>query len=414
MNTSNSRSAPLKRFHAVLFGAFLGYSFLIGFQPHPASAQINAGRGPLAVGSAWNLQPGYLTASLHNRFYGKVVRFASTPSGANAVAYWDVQGGLSLNYGLGAHFDLALLAIGYQDHNQGGKGYNFLDDLFLTLKIGSMGRKGRAWRYGVNLGMRFPTAGLHNVIFEPYSAGKVSFGATGLCSYAHNPLYPEDGFSLHFNLGYWYHNDAGEKLTPLDATIDKIRVLSTTQEFTYGVGLIRPTEKFDFRWEVYGRGFIQAPPVTAYSRESVFYVCPGVSYRPNRWIRLDFSLDLRASRNVDATQYANNLRPGAIQIPGTPNYPTWRATLGMKMALLPASLRTFTERDIFVKNAESRREIYERILKEQRETEDAERELQNIREQRQKTENEIERLRRILNGEEEPGQEGKKENDKGE
>jgi hypothetical protein len=367
----------------------------LGLQPQLAVSQIGASRGPLNVRSAWTLQPGYLTLYSHTRFFGKVATKQGS-AGTNAVTIWDVQGGLSLNYGISKHFEASVAPILYQDTNSGGKGYNLIDDLFLFLKIGSFGNKGSALSYGVHLGTRFPTAKEANVIFEPYSADKTSFGVTALCSYARDPLYPEDGFSMHFNLGYWNHNDVGAKLSTKDDVVDTVRVLSMTQELTYGAAAIIPFEKFDFRFELYGRTFLQKPPVTAYSRESVAYISPGVSYKPYRWMTLDLNADMRVTNASDETDYS---RPGVRQISGLPNYADWRITLGAKLAVLPTSLYAISERDILMKKAESRRELFEQIIKEQRETESAEDELERIKEERRKAERELERLRRILEGE---------------
>ncbi len=381
------------------FGRILTFALLLGLcgQTSPAWSQINAGRGPLNVRSAWTLEPGYLTLSTYTRFYGKVATFnqAEQP-GTNAITLWNVQGGLSLNYGISKHFEASFLPIIYQDTNRGGKGYNFLDDMFLLLKIGSFGSKGSSLSYGFDLGVRFPTAKDHNVIFEPYAANKTSFGAKALLSYARDPLYPEDAFSMHFNLGYWNHNDVGAKLTPADFPKDTVRVLNMTQELSYGAALLFPFEKFDFRLEVHGWTFLQAPPVTAYSRESVTYISPGVSYKPYRWMTMQLNADIRVTNAADKTDYT---RPGVKRVSDLPNYSDWRITLGTKITLLPTSLYAISERDILMKKAESRRELFEQIIKEQRETESAEEELERIKEERRKAERELERLRRILEGE---------------
>lgn len=382
-----------------IFGRILTFALFLGLcgQTTQAWSQINAGRGPLNVRSAWTLEPGYLTLSTYTRFFGKVTKFDQRGQpGTNAVTVWDVQGGLSLNYGISKHFEASLLPIVYQDTNRGGKGYNFLDDMFLFLKIGSFGSKGNSLSYGVNLGVRFPTAKEHNVIFEPYAADKTGFGANALVSYARDPLYPEDAFSMHFNLGYWNHNDVGAKLTPSSVPNDKdtVRVLNMTQELSYGAALLFPFEKFDFRFEVHGWTFLQAPPVTAYSRESIAYISPGVSYKPYRWMTMQLNADFRVTNAADKTNYL-----GASRFASLPNYANWRITLGTKITILPTSLYAISERDILMKKAESRRELFEQIIKEQRETESAEEELERIKDERRKAEKELERLRRILEGE---------------
>jgi hypothetical protein len=383
-----------------IFGQILAFALLLGLcgQTNRAWSQINAGRGPINVRSAWTLQPGYLTLSTYTRFYGKVAKFIQPGvAGTNAITLWDVQGGLSLNCGISKHFEASFLPVIYQDTNRGGKGYNFLDDMFLFLKIGSFGSKGSSLSYGFDLGVRFPTAKEHNVVFEPYAAGKTSFGANALLSYARDPLYPEDGFSMHLNLGYWNHNDVGAQLTPSSFTKDTVRVLNMTQQLSYGAALLFPFEKFDFRFEVHGWTFLQAPPATAYSREGVTYISPGVSYKPYRWMTMQLNADIRVTNSVDRTDYT---QPGVGRITGDlPNYSDWRITLGTKITLLPTSLYAISERDILMKKAESRRELFEQIIKEQRETESAEEELERIKDERRKAERELERLRRILEGE---------------
>ncbi|MDZ7292179.1 MAG: hypothetical protein ONB44_20425 [candidate division KSB1 bacterium] len=366
-------------------------------QTNQARGQINAGRGPLTVRSAWTLEPGYLTLFTHTRFFGKVANFLQQgQSVTNAITIWDVQGGLSLNYGISKHFEAAFVPIIYQDTNKGGKGYNLIDDLILSLKIGSFGSKGSSLSYGFDLGVRFPTGKEHNIIFEPYSADKTSFGATALMSYARDPLYQEDGFSMHFNLGYWNHNDVGAKLTPSEVIKDTVRVLNMTQELIYGAALLFPFEKFDFGFELSGRTFLQEPPVTAFSRESITYISPSVTYKPYRWMTMHFNADIRVTNAADKTDYT---KPGVSKIASLPNYPNWRITVGTKITILPTSLYAISERDILMKKAESRRELFEQIIKEQRETESAEQELERIKEERRKAEKELERLRRILEGE---------------
>jgi hypothetical protein len=169
-----------------------------------------------------------------------------------------------------------------------------------------------------------------------------------------------------------------------------------TQELTYGAAMIFPFEKFDFRFEVHGWTFLQAPPKTAFSRESITYISPGVSYKPYRWMTMQLNADIRVNNAADKTDYT---QPGVNKISNLPNYANWRITLGTKIAILPTSLYAISERDILMKKAESRRELFEQIIKEQRETESAEEELERIKDERRKAERELERLRRILEGE---------------
>lgn len=374
-----------------------------------AQAQLNGGRGPSFVRAAWNLEPGYLTLGAHTRFYGKVADVTRPGVPTIATTYWVVQGGFSLNYGISRHFEASFAPNLYQDTNRGGKGFNLPDDIVMRLKIGSFGARGSAMNYGVELAGRIPTGKTHNVPFESYSSGKFSFGLTGLASYAHDPLYPEDGLSLHFNLGYWNHNDVGEKLNNVPLAKDSALVTQMTQEFNYGAAIVFPSEKFNFRFELMGSAFLNAPPVSAYSREPMTYFSPGVSYKAYRWMTLEFNSDIRLSGETDKTDYK-----GLVQIAGLPNYPAWRATLGMKLTLLPTSLYSSSERELLMRKAESRRELFEQIIKEQRETEAAEAELERIKDERRKAERELDRLRRILEGEAKRQQQENSTGDNGE
>jgi hypothetical protein len=109
---------------------------------------------------------------------------------------------------------------------------------------------------------------------------------------------------------------------------------------------------------------------------------------------MQLNADIRVTNAADQTNY-----PGVSNLSNLPNYANWRITLGTKITILPTSLYAISERDILMKKAESRRELFEQIIKEQRETESAEEELERIKDERRKAERELERLRRILEGE---------------
>ncbi|MDZ7331233.1 MAG: transporter [candidate division KSB1 bacterium] len=344
---------------------------------------INGGNGLTYVKSAWNLKPGYLTLYGRTRFFGKV----STQNQPTAVTYWDVQGALSFNYGITDHVELAIAPVMYQDTHRGQTGYNIPDDLFLGLKLGSYNLKGTSLTWAVSFDTRFPTAKYHNVPFEPYSAGTIEWGFTTMLTYARDPLYPDDNLNIHANFGYVNHNDVGKKLLPRY----NISVTNMSQQFIYGFGMKIPSSEFDFSIELYGNKFLQRPPLTAYSLEDYIYLSPGISYHAYRWMTLSFSTDLRLSEDVNQSLVA----PPA---PDLPNYPGWRINLGLSLTLLPTSVYRLSDKDILIRKAESRRELFEQIIKEQRETESAEEELERIKEERRKAERELERLRRILEG----------------
>jgi len=378
----------MKRFNLFFIMIFLGSAGAL-------SAQSSAGRGLSYVRSAWNIDKGYFIVYSHARFFGKVGNINLERNVTSAVTFWDIQQGLSFNYGINKNFELAIMPILYQDNQKGGKGYNLIDDIMLTLKMGSFGKTGSSLKFGIDAATRIPTADKHNVAFEPYSADKLNFGFTGRASFSGDPLYPDDGFGLHVNLGYWNHNDVGEQLTETDALIDTVRVDSPSQELNFGVGVMFPTDRFDFSLEFHGNTFLQAPPITAYSRESFAYVTPKVRYKAYRWLSLDMGVDVRVSKDRDVTNY-----DFISNYPNLPNYPAWRINIGARLTVLPTTVYSVSERDLLMKKAETRRELFEQIIREQRETESAEDELERIKDERRKAERELERLRRILEGDE--------------
>ncbi len=391
-----------KFFTATLLAVILGFASLAAAQPN-----FNGGKGLTYVTSAWTLDPGYLTVTGFTRSFGKVGNFAT-----GAVTIWDVSGRVSLNYGLSRHFELVVAPQVYQDTNRGGSGVNLPSDLFVQVKVGSFSSPGSSLAYGALLSTRFPLGKTQNIPFEPYTTQKFSWGVGGMMTYSRDPLYPEEGTSVHVNLGYWNHNDVGAELAAGGPPQTKPGTMS--QEILYGVGVRVPKDVFDISAELYGNVFIQTPPTAAYSRENYLYFTPSVTYKPIRWFAFNFGVDIRLLEGEDTTDYTYVSRT----LPGSqPNYGSWRVNLGAKFTLLPTSVYKTDERDILMQKAETRRELFEQIIKEQRETEAAESELERIKAERIRAEKELERLRRILEGragktQEGNGTETEKEKDK--
>jgi hypothetical protein len=349
---------------------------------------INGGKGLPHTKAAWVSQTGRLTLLTNTRFWGKVYQsrdvLLNVPT---AQTIWDVQSLISVNYGLGSHFDLNVTPILYQDDQTKNGVYPY--DTFVGLKVGSYGSKAGSLNYGMQLHARFPTGEVKNVIFEDYTAGTVEFGLTGLVSYASDPLYPEDAFNMHLNLGYNNSNDVGEIITA--NTFDPFsRVLSQTQQVNYAIGLWIPTESFDYGLEWHGNAWLQQPPQAAAGREDYLFMNAIIKYKPYRWFNFLLSGEYRLTGDREETV-------GLKQVPaGLPNYNTWRINVGAQFTLLPTSVYRTSERDVLMQKAESRRELFEQIIKERRETESAEEELERIRDERRKAERELERLRKIL------------------
>jgi hypothetical protein len=205
-------------------------------------------------------------------FFGaKSSQYVNKDTGLDdATTIWDVQGLVSLNYGLGKHFDLTLTPIAYQDVHQGAT-EEYPWDTFLALKLGSLGPKASSLNYGFELGARFPTGERHNVIYEDYTAGTIEVGLNSLLSFAYDPLYPEDALNVHANLGYWHHNDAGEKLIP-SILHPENNVIHPSQHVKYGLGFVIPTADFNYGLEIVWKVVDPKTAARCGSRENYAYI----------------------------------------------------------------------------------------------------------------------------------------------
>ncbi|MBN1780652.1 hypothetical protein JW948_05960 [bacterium] len=365
---------------------------------------FQGGHGLIYVHSADILKPGYLDVSGGTRYFGKIANFGGQEK---AYTLWVVKGYTSINYGLNDHVELALCPVLYQDTNKGSDGINkesvnFPDDIFLGVKFGSFQKLESPYVYGGRMMLRIPTADKHNIIYEEYSAGGLEILLSGMLSYYSNVQYPDAGWSLHANLGYLNHNDVGRELTknPDDPSPN-----SMSSELLFGAGALFPAGQFDFSVEINANTFLSRPPVTAYSREYASYLTGGVYYRHNSWLQIQMGMDIRLISDRDLSEYSD-AGTTSLSKPPTgdfPNYPSWRGILGFKVALLPKALRTSDE-DELRRKTRDRRNILERMIDEQKDTEDAEEELSRIKSERQRVEQELERLRKLLE------QEKKKDN----
>jgi hypothetical protein len=351
------------------------------------------GRGLIYLHSASVLPKGYLEFHSGIRYFGKI---ADMGSSNRAYTLWDVQNDFSLTYGASRHVELAITPILYQDINRTGgnvmKGAaNMPDDLFLSAKIGSYSSLESPFVFGGLVSLRLPTAPVHNVIYEPYSAGRVEVGISALAGYFRNQAFPEMGWSAFANLGYLNHNDVGKSLSRNKSAPAPKHMSS---EILAGWGFLYPAGLFDFSAEITARHFLVKPPETAYSREYMSYLTLGVYYKLYRWCTIEMAFDKSLFSGRDETVYADIPDGG----PGFPNYPSWRGVLGVKLAVLPLSLYTSEQSDLKQK-AKDRQAILEKMIEDQTDMQSAEQELTRIQAERRKVEEELERLRKLLESE---------------
>ncbi len=362
----------------------------------PALAQ-DGGYGLIYVQSARVLPKGHLEMYSGTRFFGKIAQFGSA---GNAYTLWNVQERTSFTLGINPNLEIYLSPILYQDTNNesgnvlDGQG-NSPDDIFLGFKVGSFGALESPYLFGGRVYARIPTASVHNIIYEPYSAGTLEVGVTLLASYYSNVRFPDAGWSLHANLGYLNHNDVGAELT--DNPNDP-KPITMSSEILFGAGLLYPAGTFDFSAELNARSFLARPPETAYSREFVSYLTAGVYYKPYRWLTFKMGIDLRILSGEDISNYQNTSLdpPPAADFP---NYPAWRGILGVRLGILPFSQYSATEKSALERRADEQQRTLDKILSGEQDEKKADSELSRLRSERVKIEDELKRLRQLLEAE---------------
>jgi len=389
----------MDRFRTILAG-FIFCMTAVGF----GGEMYHGVRGPLNVLPAWNIARGDVTISGSSRFYFNNKTYPGSTGPASAVTFWDIQGGANIAYGIARNYQVGISQIIYQDNHKPGKGYNFPDDLFLDVRVGSFANESSKLQYGARVITRIPLAQYHNVPLEPYSAGRVEFGLFGLLSYAMNAARPGDALNGHFNLGIIDHNDKGVKIAE-EYGVSYINEGHSREVFG-GLALIVPTLKFDFSAELFGNYYISKPPQTAFSRHNYIYVTPGITYKASHWAAFTFGFDFRLTSNkTNASYYLPNSSTHWL-----PTFPTWRVNFNVRLNLFSKEKAIFveTEKSDMAKTAE-KKDVYQEIADERKKVENAEAELEKIKEERRRMDEILVRLRKALeNTEKHEGEKDKK------
>jgi hypothetical protein len=307
-----------------------------------------------------------------------------SPDNFQSVNFWVVNSGLALTFGATDHFDITVAPGIYQDTNLGG---NLPDDIRLFLKIGSFDFANRHMYWATQLGTRFPIGEYHNYPFTYYAGPSVEYGLSGFLSYYSDPYLPDRSFSTHLNIGFWNHNEAGEKIwRSLTSSVNSVAL-------TYGIGLVYPTDLFNFQLEFTGLTYIEQPDQYVFSREDWMYVTPGIKYKPLSWLDVNFGVDIRVSEDVDESipriQQDYNDR-------GLPNYAAWKAHLGLEITILPITSSSSSSTQVEREQFNQRVEFFQQIIEDRERSENIKEELDKLKEERESAEQELEELKQIL------------------
>lgn len=366
----------------------------------PASAYIrNTGIGLAYTGSALIIPRGTFAITNFSRFFFKDQVISHSSGVQTGVTIWNIQNGLAFSYGLANKFEITISQLIYQDTNTSGRGYILPGDVFFFGKIGAFKLPNSGVHLALQTMMRFPLGADHNILFEPYSGGRIEFGFKGIFSWYSTPNFIEAGSNIHLNLDFVSHNDLQK---PLSAHPRDQGSTNTTRQLLYSLAVAKHAGDFEWALELYGNVFLTQPVFNAYSREPAAFLTPSVKFSPNGWFGLQVGVDFRLSADRDQTVYMyETSKPSQ----GLPNYPPWRlhGSLriqgGRKIESLTQKKIDSIGSNITIIDELNRRDqvIYEKLVQERKKTENAEEELERIRKERERMEKMLEQLRNVLN-----------------
>lgn len=271
-----------------------------------SAGQYYAGKGYLHTSTAATLPPGALDLSFFARAYVSVGNdeTGTISNGSSA---------LGAAFGFTRHAEIGFTQILYQDLNatfREGSDRDILTaipgDTYIRFKISGY-QIGDNILYGFAPAVRYRVSNFHDVHLEPYESNGIELEVMSLWSYFEKPLYPDEGYSVHANIGLLHHNDTE---SPSDAAIG----------LPFLASFLMPGPRFDYGAEIYGSFFLVEPPENVFGRENWMYVTPLVRYKLFKGLQFTMGLDILALGHDNTTL---NREVGA-GLDKYPNYSTWR------------------------------------------------------------------------------------------
>lgn len=340
------------------------------------------------------LPRGELLALAYSEVYFKHVEYTQPSGRLFGVTYWDIQGTVGLRYAVTDRLELGLRQVMYQDNHKVSPGFSLPDDLFLSATLAGFGPAGGHLRCGAHLTARIPLAKYHNVVLEPYSAGRIELLGRALFSLKTAPGSQEGGLAVDWTLGILNHNDMGKRLT--NGRLDSIAARLPSRQVVWAMIITVRRAPFVFSLAASGNRFLQHPPPTAYSRENYLYLSPSVSYRISWRLTIGSTFDLRLHETPDQTAYSEAIpRVGR----GFNNYPPWRLRVSAQWALRttrPRPLHRQPSAPVPEQTPVAERELVRQLAQQKLAAEEAERQLERIREERERVARILAKLREMI------------------
>ncbi len=360
------------------------------------SAQLtNANQELFYTQTASTIDPGQLQVFTDMNFFTKAGDFigSSKPLDFKQVNYWLVAGNAVFAYGISENWDAALGIRVYQDTHSPNE-FNLPGDMFLTVRNGNYSFGRNHFKAGFMTSFRIPTGKDHNYPFAEYASGSFEYGFLSAFSFYADPYLPHRSFSMHFNAGFWNHNENGKTLYTY-ANGTKLKATVNSKDYRMALAGVIPTAMFDFRLEMSGILYITPPDNFVYSAEEWAFLSPSIRYRAADWLSMDIGADFRISPK-DRQQTTSAIYDYSTNLDLPPNYPDWKIHLGLTAALNLTGQGKAVSSDYVREEAKEKVDLFESVLDEKEKAKKVQQELENLRNVRKEAQKEIEDLKKEL------------------
>jgi len=359
-----------------------------------AFAQLyNADATLLHTQPARTIKKGQLSLSSNMNFYTKVGDFigSSKPIDFETVNYWLVAGNTVVGYGIHDNYDVHVGLRVYQDTHQENE-FNLPDDIFITFRAGNFKFGQNYFRQAFMLSTRIPVGKVHNYPFAEYASGAFEYGLMYAASFYLDPYLPYRSYNMHLNMGWWNHNELGQKYEFSDG--QNLKATVNSNDFRLALASVFPTPLFDFRVELSGILYLEKPNNFIYSAEEFAVLSPSLRFKPLDNLSIDLGSDFLISPEREWTTAQIPIPSTALDLPAS--YPKWKIYMGANYAFRLGGFGGKSEIEYEQSEAQQRIDSFETIVKEREKAETIQEELENLKKIRKEAEEEIEELKKIL------------------
>jgi hypothetical protein len=361
-----------------------------GFTPSNGLFHTHTGR---------TLDKGMLQFKTNMNLFTQTVEYRNKslqPNDFNSSSLWLVAANISATYGIFNNLDFNAALKLYQTVDYENE-HNLPDDLLLSLKAGSFQFGNKKFNGAFTTSFRIPVGEKHNYPFAEYASGAMEYGFLGALSFYADPYIPDRLSNFHFNIGWWNHNELGETLYSEGDTLE----LNATKNSSYlfmALAAVIPAGAFEVRFELSGGLSTNDPDAFVYSAEEWVFLTPSLRYKPTDWLSVDLGIDLRMSP-TDERQRTSGISDASNELELPKNYPPWKLQTGLNFNFPVGSGSAKSFEEIEAESYNRKVELYKIIQEETEKSSAIEDELKMIKNIREKSDEEIEELKKMLDEE---------------